>query len=127
MAFFSVVIPTFNRADLIAKTIRSVQAQTFSDVEVIIVDDGSTDNTNEIVKTLNIPALRYVRTENLERGHARNTGLRRATGNFVIFLDSDDLFEEHHLQVLFEAIQADPSCNFFATKYQYLKLNNTLM
>jgi len=120
MAFFSVVIPTFNRADLIAYTVRSVQAQTFSDYEIIIVDDGSTDNTKDVIADLNIPKLRYLKTENMERGHARNKGLHLATGEFVVFLDSDDLFEKSHLQVLFDVIQSKPSCNFFATKYRFL-------
>src|SRR5882762_559750 len=120
MAFFSVVIPTFNRADLVAYAIRSVQSQTFSDFEIIIVDDGSTDNTRKVVADLNISELHYIRTENMERGYARNKGLGFATGEFVVFLDSDDLFEKNHLQVLFETIRSKPLCNFFATKYRLL-------
>jgi glycosyltransferase involved in cell wall biosynthesis len=120
MAFFSVVIPTFNRANLIVPTIRSVQAQSFTDYEIIIIDDGSTDDTKDVVTDLNVPELRYIKTTNLERGCARNNGLRLATGEFVVFLDSDDLFEKNHLQVLFKAIKANPSCNFFASKYQFL-------
>jgi glycosyltransferase involved in cell wall biosynthesis len=120
MAFFSVVIPTFNRANLIVPAIKSVKTQSFADYEIIIVDDGSTDNTQDVVADMRIPELRYVRTENLERGHARNTGLHLATGDFVVFLDSDDLFEKDHLQVLFDAIKANPACNFFASKYRFL-------
>jgi len=99
MAFFSVVIPTFNRADLIATTVRSIQTQTFSDYEIIIVDDGSTDNTQNVVAELKLGQLHYLKTENKERGHARNQGLRFAKGEFVVFLDSDDLWGPTNLPV----------------------------
>ena len=126
MAFFSIVIPTFNRAKLIVPTIRSVQTQSFHDYEIIIVDDGSTDGTQDVVADLNVPGLRYIRTENKERGHARNHGMRLAAGDFVVFLDSDDLFEKNHLQVLFDAIKKNPSSNFFATKYRFLTLQGSV-
>lgn len=118
--YFSVVVPTYNRSHLIAPTLRSVLAQTFADLELLVVDDGSTDDTASVVRTFDDPRLRYLPISNRERGAARNYGLRCATGEYVVFLDSDDEFHPTHLEVLRDAIagQAHPP-NFVATKYRY--------
>ena len=119
--FFSIVIPTYNRANLIALTLRSVQAQEYTNFEVLIIDDGSKDNTAEIVRPfLADPRFQYLPKTNNERGAARNYGLDRAQGEYVIFLDSDDLFHPNHLATLQTAIitpQSQP--NFIATKYDF--------
>jgi len=95
--FFFFFIPTYNRARFIGKTIQSVLAQQFQDFEIIVVDDGSTDNTrNEVAKIKN-SNLFYHRKENGERGAARNYGAKKARGQYVTFLDSDDLVYNHHL------------------------------
>ena len=90
--FFSVVIPTYNRAHLIKETIESVQKQTFSDWELIIVDDGSTDDTKSVVKSVDDKRIQYVFQENAERSVARNNGFRHAKGQYICFLDSDDYY-----------------------------------
>lgn len=90
--FFSIIIPTFNRAFSIGKTVQSVTQQSFTEIEIIIVDDGSTDNTREVVEELGIQNIRYFTIVNSERGAARNVGLRRAKGAYINFFDSDDLF-----------------------------------
>lgn len=95
--FFTIVIPTYNRATLIGKTIASVLRQTYGDFEVIVVDDGSTDPTPEVVKNIVDPRVAYVRTANRERAAARNTGTQQAKGAYVTFLDSDDLLYPEHL------------------------------
>jgi glycosyltransferase involved in cell wall biosynthesis len=95
--FFTIVIPTYNRATLIGKTIASVLSQTYGDFEVIVVDDGSTDPTPEVVKNIADPRVAYVRTANRERAAARNTGTQQAKGAYVTFLDSDDLLYPEHL------------------------------
>ena len=119
--FFSIVIPTYNRADLIGRTLATVQAQEFTAWEVLIVDDGSKDNTAEVVQPfLADSRLQYRPKESGERGVARNYGLERARGEYVIFLDSDDLFHPNHLATLHAAIQAAPvPPNFIATKYDF--------
>jgi glycosyltransferase involved in cell wall biosynthesis len=87
----SVILPTYNRAALIERAIRSVLHQTYEDFELIIVDDGSTDATRREVERVDDPRLRYVRLEeNRGAGAARNVGLRNAAGRFIAFQDSDD-------------------------------------
>ncbi len=97
--YFSVVIPTYNRAHLIRKTIESVLAQEERDFEVIVVDDGSADNTEQVVRTIEDARLSYYKKENGERGAARNYGARRARGRYINFFDSDDILYPNHLAV----------------------------
>lgn len=85
----SVIIPTYNRAALIPKAIDSVLQQTFTDFEIIVVDDGSTDDTAAVVKAYG-DRVRYVLTTNGGTGHARNVGMQHARGRYLTFLDSDD-------------------------------------
>lgn len=86
----SVVIPTFQRRDRLAEAIASVLSQTHHRLEVIVVDDGSTDGTGAMVRALEDPRIRYVRQENRGVAAARNRGLRECRGEFVALLDSDD-------------------------------------
>ena len=87
----SVVIPTYNRAHLVGRAIQSVLNQTYQDFEIIVVDDASTDNTEEVVKSFNDPRIRYVRHDQNRGGSAaRNTGIKTALGEYIAFQDSDD-------------------------------------
>ena len=118
--FFSIIIPTYNRAGFIAETLQSVLRQDFVDFEILVVDDGSTDNTAAVVGQFADPRLHYLPKQNAERGAARNYGLARAQGEYVLFLDSDDLFHPNHLRTLRAAIEAAPTPpNFLATKYDF--------
>ncbi len=101
---FSIVIPTYNRAGFIGKAIQSVLAQTYPHYEIIVVDDGSTDHTNEVVQGLADDRIRYYKKENGERAAARNYGTLRATGNYITFLDSDDILYPSYLQNAVESI-----------------------
>jgi len=87
---FSVIMPTLNRAHVITRAIRSLLKQTFTDFELIIVDDGSSDNTKEVVEGLKEPRLRYIRQEKKGVSAARNAGVALARGRYITFLDSDD-------------------------------------
>ena len=118
--FFSIVIPTYNRAGFIGATLDSVLAQEYPDFEVLVVDDGSKDNTAEVVGGYSDPRIQYLPKENAERGAARNYGLARAIGDYVLFLDSDDRFHPNHLATLHAAITvSNPLPNFIATKYDF--------
>jgi glycosyltransferase involved in cell wall biosynthesis len=90
MALFTAVVPTYNRAHLIERAISSVLAQTHTDFELIVVDDGSSDNTQAVVERIDDPRIRYVRQQNAGAAAARNHGARLATGEYLTFLDSDD-------------------------------------
>ena len=96
---FSIIIPTYNRAHLISKGIDSILAQTFENWELIIVDDGSTDNTKELIASYQEKdaRIRYIYQENSERSAARNNGIDKAKGNYICFLDSDDYYLPNHL------------------------------
>ena len=96
--FFSVVIPVYNRAARVGEAIASVRVQSFQDFEILVVDDGSTDNPRAVVNALHDPRIRFIRQINAGGGAARNTGIDHAQGQFVAFLDSDDLFLPHHLE-----------------------------
>lgn len=89
MPFFSVIIPTFNRAALLREALASVADQTFHDFEVIVVDDGSSDDTEWVVQRCGVP-VNFLRQENRGPGAARNLGLQHARGDYIAFLDSDD-------------------------------------
>lgn len=93
---FSIVIPTYNRATLISKTLDSILSQEYQNYEVIIVDDGSTDNTEEVVKPYLSEKVCYYKKENAERAAARNFGAQKARGIYVNFFDSDDIALNNH-------------------------------
>ena len=92
----SVVIPTYNRYDFLKRALTSVYAQTYLPKEVIVIDDGSTDNTSQIQK--DFPAIKYIYKENSGVSSARNTGIKSSTYEWIAFLDSDDIWHEDKLQ-----------------------------
>lgn len=96
--FFTIVIPTYNRAELLKTTLNSLINQTFQNFECLIVDDGGNDNTKELIANLNDNRFIYHWKINEERGAARNFGLQFAQGSYVIYLDSDDYFKSEHLE-----------------------------
>lgn len=116
--FFSLIIPTYNRALLIGDTLRSVLDQTYSSYEVIVVDDGGNDNTREIIDNLGSEKIKYYKKENGERGAARNFGWKLAQGDYVSFLDSDDLIYNNYFEVACKFIYQEnyPTC--FAQAYE---------
>jgi glycosyltransferase involved in cell wall biosynthesis len=106
MILFSIIIPTYNRAAFISKAIDSVLAQQYSDWELIVVDDASTDHTAEILAQYVDPRIHIILNEtNLERSASRNIGVSMAKGDYICFLDSDDYFLPDHLASFEHAIQ----------------------
>jgi glycosyltransferase involved in cell wall biosynthesis len=96
----SVILPTFNRANLLRRSIDSVLQQSFTDFELIIVDDCSTDTTKELISSYTDPRMRYIRNEeNLGAGGARNAGVSVSEGEFIAFQDSDDEWLPNRLSI----------------------------
>lgn len=120
---FSVIIPTYNRANLIGKAIESVLQQEFENFEVLVVDDGSEDQTEQVVMGFADARLHYHRKENGERGAARNYGAARAKGLYLNFFDSDDLLYPNHLRVANKLISDLKNPEFLHLAYD-LKLEN---
>jgi len=94
----SIVLPSFNRAHILPKAVESILRQTYKDFELIIVDDGSSDNTCEVVKDFNDDRIVYVHQENAGACVARNNGIDHARGEYIAFQDSDDVWHEDKLE-----------------------------
>ena len=95
--FFTIVIPTYNRARFIINTIDSILQQKYRNYELIVIDDGSTDNTESLVRNIDDERVKYIKKENGERGAARNKGVEFSRGEYINFIDSDDLIYPNHL------------------------------
>jgi glycosyltransferase involved in cell wall biosynthesis len=117
--FFSIVVPTYNRATLIGKTIDTILTQDFDNFEIIVVDDGSKDHTDAEIAQYSDPRLTYFKKENGERGAARNFGRAKARGSYINFFDSDDLMYPHHLSTALELISRYTSPEFFHLGYDF--------
>ncbi len=105
--FVSVIIPTFNRARYISKSIDSVLNQTYKNFEVIVVDDGSTDNTENVIKKYG-NQVQYCYKKNGGVASARNLGIKSAKGTYIAFLDSDDFWEKDKLRLQMELAGSEP-------------------
>ena len=116
---FSIIIPAFNRAAFLTKAIESVLAQTYTDWELIVVDDGSTDNTREVVSKYSDERITYIYQENSERSAARNNGIAHAKGDYVCFLDSDNYMLSNRLEKIAEYITQGnkPACYYTDIEY----------
>src|SRR5216684_2095663 len=101
----SVVIPNYNRAAKVQNAIQSVLLQTFSDLEVIVVDDGSSDGTGRILGETYGDRIRYCFQTNQGASVARNRGIEEARGEWIAFLDSDDLWEKDKVEYQFKALE----------------------
>lgn len=115
----SVVIPLYNKAETVARTLASVAGQTFGDFEIVVVDDGSTDGSAEIVGGAGIPGLRLVRQNNAGVSAARNRGVEEACGEYVAFLDADDEWKPDYLRTQMSLAEKYPWCDVFATNYEF--------
>lgn len=102
--FFSIVIPTYNREKTITRAINSILQQTYTDYEIVVVDDGSIDKTASVIESYNDPRIKYFKTENFGVAHARNYGIKQAKAQYLGFLDSDDMMEMNHLQSAYDFI-----------------------
>ena len=119
MPSFSVIIPLYNKESHILDTLTSVFNQCYTDYEIIVVNDGSTDNSWNKVEYLKNPKLRIYNQEKLGVSQARNFAMQQAQGEYFAFLDADDLWEENHLQDLFQLTLDHPNCGLYCTNYTY--------
>lgn len=128
MPTVSVVIPTYNRADLLEEALRSGLQQTYQDFEVIIVDDGSTDHTRERVAGFQSdPRVRYIYQENRGPSAARNTGIRASQGSYVALLDSDDIWLPDKLQKQMSLMTADDRVDVVYCDFRFVDLAGNLL
>lgn len=114
MTKISVVIPTYNRASLIGETILSALGQSLVEKEIIVVDDGSSDDTSEVVKEFGDQII-YIRQPNSGPARARNIGIRMAKGQYIAFLDSDDLWLPDKLELQVQTFQHSPQLGLIFT------------
>ncbi|MEW6536019.1 MAG: glycosyltransferase [Candidatus Auribacterota bacterium] len=115
MPAVSVVIPTYNSGKYLLQTLQSVLNQTYKDFEILVVDDGSTDNTQQIIQSVirqHPDKIRYMYQENSGVGAARNNGIRHARGQYIAFLDADDVWLPQKLQVQIDFIQRNSEYDF---------------
>jgi glycosyltransferase involved in cell wall biosynthesis len=120
----SVIIPVYNRQAFIGEAIQSVLNQTYTDYEIIVVDDGSTDETATVVRRFDDQRVHYIHQDNRGVAAARNHGLRLARGDFIAFLDSDDLFLREKLEIQLDYLRQNPQIGLAYTAYTVLDVQN---
>ena len=119
MPFFTVIIPLYNKEMYIENAIKSILNQTFTDFELLIINDCSTDKSIEIASKFAFEKVQIIHHEkNSGLAATRNTGIKKATSNYVTFLDADDLWKPHFLEKIFHLIQNFPDARIFGTNYE---------
>lgn len=120
--YFSIIIPTYNRANTILSTLQSVLDQSFSDYEILVVDNQSTDHIEEVLQNhIESGEIKFlVNDKNYERSYSRNRGLSEANGEFAILLDSDDLLYPNCLDDAYHYSQANPKTKIFHNLYEFV-------
>lgn len=116
---FSVVIPLYNKELSIGNTIQSVLDQTYQEFEIVVVNDGSTDNSLQIVEQINDPRIRIINKPNEGVSSARNRGIKEAKYEWIAFLDGDDLWKINHLEEVVRMMSIFPEEKVFATSFEY--------
>ncbi|WP_298555153.1 glycosyltransferase family 2 protein [uncultured Algibacter sp.] len=128
MPFFSVIIPLYNKEEQIEHTIKHVLKQSFSDFEIIIVNDGSTDKSLEKVESISDSRINIYSQENAGASSARNFGISKANGKYMALLDADDVWYPNHLEEHYKSISAftdaDLFCNAYALKLSKSHIEN---
>jgi glycosyltransferase involved in cell wall biosynthesis len=117
----SVIIPVFNAASFLPQAVASIERQGHQDLEIIVVDDGSTDNTAEVARSLR-SVSKYFYQENRGPSAARNVGLKQAEGEFIAFLDADDQWPEGKLDLQLGRLRAEPHLDVVLGRIKYISL-----
>jgi glycosyltransferase involved in cell wall biosynthesis len=124
MSMFSVVIPLYNKEESIKKTIESVLNQMFNDFEIIIINDASTDNSLGVVESFKDKRIRVICKENGGVSSARNRGILEAKGDYIAFLDADDLWDNKYLLIMNKLINDFNNAFIFSCQFGFLNKNN---
>ncbi|WP_303316209.1 glycosyltransferase [Flavivirga abyssicola] len=120
MPFFSVIIPLYNKEAFIEYTIKSVLNQSFNDFEIILVDDGSTDNSYKIASKFDDIRINLIQQKNKGVSVARNVGIKNAKGKYIALLDADDIWHDNHLMELKKQILLFPEAGLYCNNYEIL-------
>lgn len=120
----SIIIPVYNGAKTIDRCLSSLLNQTYENMEILIINDGSKDETDSILKTYKDKRITYISKENSGAGDTRNYGLEQATGNYIMFLDIDDYIEPNCVETMVSAIEKD-DCDVVITNY-YIESSTTI-
>ncbi|MCU0349452.1 MAG: glycosyltransferase family 2 protein [Flavobacterium sp.] len=123
MPKISVVIPLYNKENFIKETLESVLNQTFTDFEVILVNDGSTDKSGEIVAQFKDERIRFFEQENSGVSKTRNNGIYKASSELIAFLDADDYWYPNHLKEIMDLYETFPNCGMYGSRY-YMKISD---
>lgn len=123
----SIVIPIYNKEPFVAEAIQSVLAQTFQDFEIVIIDDGSTDGSLEVVQAVSDERFRIIRRVNGGAAAARNTGIEAAQGEWIAFLDADDIWFPDSLKVRLAILERNPSLNWCAGLHRRRTTNGEIL
>ena len=118
--FVSIVVPLYNKENTIKKTIDSILNQTYKNFELIIVDDGSTDKSVDIVKSYNSPKIRLYQKQNGGPSAARNYGVNKSYGDWIIFIDADDVFYPNSISYLIEPINSNNKLDIVCGKFNII-------
>ena len=121
MALFSVIIPLYNKGEYIKRTLESVVSQTVKDIEIIVVDDGSTDDGGSIVIGFSDPRIVLIQQRNAGASAARNRGVEHARSDFLAFLDADDEWLPKHLEILLRLRHKFPEAGAYASAYKIIE------
>ena len=116
--FFSIIIPLFNKEKYVSETLKSVLNQTFKGFEIIIVNDGSTDNSLSIVNTFNDERIKIINQDNQGVSVARNNGITKAEADYIALIDADDYWYKNHLSELKKQIEKFPEAGLFCNNYE---------
>ena len=119
------IIPSYNHAHFLGQAIESVLAQSYSNFELIVVDDGSADSTADVIKLYS--RVQYVFQQNAGLASARNTGLRQSRGKFLVFLDADDRLLPHALEAGINCMREHPECAFVSGLCRVIDSNGTIL
>ncbi|MFA6873908.1 MAG: glycosyltransferase family A protein, partial [Bacteroidaceae bacterium] len=117
----SVIIPLYNKERYIKRAICSVLNQSFGNFEIVVINDGSTDNSASIVESIDDTRIKLINQKNTGVSAARNKGIAESKYDFIAFLDADDEWKENHLAIIASLIEKYPLCGVFATSYYFLK------